>query len=307
MTDLVSIQNDRWHVGVVPEVGGCVTFARVCVGEQWVDLLRPTPDASMGDPWEASSFPLIPWSNRVRRGTLVWNDDSFQLRRWGTDDFAMHGTAVEFPWEVISEGADHLHVEFDARGYYGVNFPWDFVARMTYTLEGPRFTITMSIENADDEDFPAGLGHHPYFLRSLATENGAAIGDSARLQINCEKAYALIDGMPDAEAGAIAPIDDFRTSRPVGDAFVNNCLTHRTSPILATIDYPGALTVDIEADDLLSHVATYVPLGEAFFAVEPVTNANDGFTLLANGVPGSGVFAVAPGETISTGFTLALR
>jgi aldose 1-epimerase len=35
-----------------------------------------------------------------------------------------------------------------------------------------------------------------------------------------------------------------------------------------------------------------------FVAVEPMTNANDGFNLLAQGIEGSGVFVLEPGETV---------
>jgi aldose 1-epimerase len=38
--------------------------------------------------------------------------------------------------------------------------------------------------------------------------------------------------------------------------------------------------------------------------VEPVTNANDGFNLFENGIEGSGVFALAPGEQRGGVFTL---
>jgi len=33
-----------------------------------------------------------------------------------------------------------------------------------------------------------------------------------------------------------------------------------------------------------------------YFAIEPVTNANDGFNLYDKGIPGSGVFVLEPGE-----------
>jgi aldose 1-epimerase len=307
MTEPLVIVNGHWRVGLVPENGGCVAFGQARVGDAWVDVLRPTPPDRLGERWDTASFPLIPWSNRVRHGTLLWNGGAFQLRRWGTEDFAMHGTAVEFPWEVIAKGTDHAILEFDARGYYGVNFPWDFVARAEFVLDGPRFRWRLSIENVDDEAFPAGLGHHPYFMRSIRTEEGAVLKSEARVQVNCERAYALIDGMADGPAGPIPSFADFRALRPLGQDFVDTCQTARSSPIAATIEYPGALTIDLEADDLLSHVVVYLPVGEPFFAVEPVTNANDAFTLHASGVDGVGVFSVDPGETVATEFSLVLH
>jgi aldose 1-epimerase len=51
----------------------------------------------------------------------------------------------------------------------------------------------------------------------------------------------------------------------------------------------------------------YLPVDVPFFAVEPVTNANDGFNLDAAKAAGSGVFLVQPGETRSTSFTLVAQ
>ena len=45
----------------------------------------------------------------------------------------------------------------------------------------------------------------------------------------------------------------------------------------------------ITATEPFRHLVLYVPPGESFFAVEPVSNANDGFNLFARGIAGSGV------------------
>jgi len=106
------------------------------------------------------------------------------------------------------------------------------------------------------------------------------------------------------EAGPIPERADFADLRPLGHTFVDDCLTGRTGDVAAYISYPGVLDVAIEADDLFSHVVVYVPVEKPFFAVEPVTNANDAFALDASGVPGVGVFRVQPGETREATFAL---
>ena len=113
--------------------------------------------------------------------------------------------------------------------------------------------------------------------------------------------------MADGPAGPIPSVADFRAMRPLGAVFVDTCQTARSGPVAATIEYPGALTIDLEADDALSHLVVYLPVGEPFFAVEPVTNANDAFTLHARGVPGVGVLEVPPGETATAEFSLVIR
>lgn len=304
---VVTLASESWRVGVVPENGGALAFGQVRVADGWVDVLRPTPNHLLGEWWDAASYPLLPWSNRIRHGMLLWEGREYQLRRWGTDDFSLHGTAVEFPWTVEDNDASHAVLEFDSRAYCGVNWPWTFVARVALTVDGPRLTVRTTLKNVDREPFPAGLGHHPYYVRTLASPDGAALGGEARLQINCERAYTLTNGMPDGPAGPLPPVLDFRTMRPLGTALVDDCLTGRSGPIAATISYPDALDIDIEADDLLSHVVVFIPVGKDFFALEPASNANDGFTLHARGVPDTGVVVVAPGESVTADFSLVAR
>jgi aldose 1-epimerase len=327
--EVIEISNDLWRVGLAPETGGAITYGKVRVtndhsaeadsSHSWVDVLRPTPDSLTGEWWESASYPLIPWSNRIRHGRLMWENVTYQLRRWGTDDFAMHGTTVEYPWAIADRATDHLTLTFDSRAYYGVNFPWGFVARVEYALDGPRFTCRTTIDNVDNETFPCGMGHHPYFVRSLALPTDAlepslgaspvqaSLGDAVRLQVNCEASYPLTNGMPDGPSGPLPPVVDFRQSRPLGDALVDDCLTARSGPIAATLDYPGAFTLELEADEALSHVVVYIPVGKPYFAVEPVTNANDAFTLHALGIGGTGVLTIAPGKSIAATFSLVVR
>jgi aldose 1-epimerase len=304
MPSTVVIENDQWRVGLVPESGGSVVFGQVRMGDTWVDVLRPTPEEDLGTAPATASYPLVPWSNRIRDGKLKWQGKTYQLRRNFADGTAIHGTGTEYPWTIVEQQADRIVLEFSSRDVYGVNFPWTFSARFTYALEGNRFTWTLAVTNTDHETFPAGLGHHPHFVRNLTAGDGASLGDEVQLQINCEKGYDLVDCMPSAGAGDVPAHADFRQMRPLGTEFVDDCLTARTSPITVTVDYPGALTVDIEADDLFEHVVVYIPQGEDFFAVEPVTNANDGFSLDDAGIPGTGLFLVQPGQTRSADFTM---
>jgi aldose 1-epimerase len=51
----------------------------------------------------------------------------------------------------------------------------------------------------------------------------------------------------------------------------------------------------------------YIPTGKPFFAVEPVTNANDGFNLYDKKIPGSGVFILPPGKSQTGTFTLTAK
>ena len=302
-TPVTTIENEHWRVGLVPSTGGSVAFGQVRIDGYWIDVLRPTAGADRGNRSMCSSFPLVPWSNRIRDGKLLWQGRAYQLRTNPGDGTARHGAGIEYPWAVVEQSATAVTLEFTSRDVYGVNFPWTFTARFEYVLDGDRFTWGLSITNTDHETFPAGLGHHPYFQRHLLMPDGTTSA-APQLRINCDQSYELFDALPVAAAGPISPRADFQTSRELGDEVVDDCLTGRTSPTVAVIEYPGSLAITMRAGQLLSHVVAYAPQGEPFFAVEPVTNVNDAFTLDAQGVKGTGLFVVQPGETRHTEFSL---
>lgn len=305
MTDIVALENDYWQVGLVPSTGGSVAYGRARVGDEWADVLRPTPPESLADVWSTASFPLVPWSNRIRNAAFSWAHKDYQLRVNFEDGTAIHGTGIEFPWAVTAQTDTSVTLEFVSRSVYGVNFPWPFTARFTYTLDGERFSWHMEITNDAHETFPAGLGHHPYFVRELAAQ--AATGEPTRLQVNCTASYPVVGCLPTGPAEEVSGRIDFREMKPLGDEFMDACYASRTSSTLATIEYPGALTVDVEAGALLEHAVVYQPVNVPYFALEPVTNVNDGFNLEAAGSDGTGVFLVQPGETRSTSFTLVAQ
>lgn len=300
---VITLENDRWRVGLVPATGGSVAFGQVRIGSAWVDVLRPTAPGDLHQRSLCASFPLVPWSNRIRDGKLLWQGRTYQLRTDPRDGTARHGAATEYPWTVVAQTESTATLEFASQDVYGVNFPWTFTARFEYVLDGDRFTWSMSVTNTDAETFPAGLGHHPYFVRQLTMPDGT-VSALPRVQINCDKSYELVDALPLAQAGPIAAHTDFRTPRALGPDVVDDVLTGRTSPTVAVIDYPDELTITMHGGELLSHVVAFAPKDQPFFAIEPVTNVNDAFTLASQGVAGTGVFLVQPGETTHTEFSL---
>lgn len=301
MTHIVVIENDLWQIGLVPSTGGSVAFGRVRLGGTWVDVLRPTPDDKLTDVWQTASFPLVPWSNRVAEGLFSFGGKNHQLRVNFADGTAIHGTGIEFPWDVVESSPTAVTLEFDSRKFAGVNWPWHFTSRFGYALEGDRFVWHMAVTNVDTEPFPAGLGHHPYFEREIG------VGGAAQLQLNCGQVYPAVGCIPTGPAQDLDARVDFRQLRPLGTEFVDDCWTARSSSTIATVEYPGALTLDVEAGALLEHAVVYIPQGETIFALEAVTNANNGFNLEAQGASGTGVFVLQPGETKETSFTLVAQ
>ena len=267
-----------------------------------MDLLRPTRPSGYGSPEKCASFPLVPWSNRIRDGLLHFQGRTWQLARTASDATAIHGAVLEFGWQVVDRTASRVDLELDTTGLTGVNFPWRFRSRISYALTESSLAVSTTVENIDSEPFPAGFGHHPYFQRRLLPGRPDAV-----LQVPAERAYALDRAIAVGPAGEVPVRADYRSPRPLGSAFVDDVLTARRPGEPVQIHYPEqGVDVRLDADDAFEHVVVYVPRGRAYFAVEPVTNVNGGFALHDAGVSGTGVFVLQPGESRSATFTIGV-
>ncbi|MDR1427985.1 MAG: hypothetical protein LBJ08_09580 [Bifidobacteriaceae bacterium] len=299
--NVLVLGSEHWRIGVLPEVGASLAFGQIADDDGWVDLLRPTPTAERAQPMGCSSYVLAPWSNRVRDGVLRFEGRTWQLRKNEAQINAIHGTAMEFSWRVASYDSSACALEFDSASVVGANFPWTFQTSVRYAVTGSTFTVTTVLLNTSAEPFPAGFGHHPYFQRTLA---GAS--DEVRLQIPAAAAFKLHNCLPDGPPVALEPRLDFREMRPLGAEYIDDNLTSRDAGAPIRLLYPRSRReVHIKADSLFTSIVLFVPQnGAGHFALEPVTNANDGFSLYERGVPGSGIFVLDPGEERAATFTL---
>lgn len=300
------LKNGIWQVGILPETGACIAFGRIWRRGGWADVLRPTPEAEYADPSACASFPLIPWSNRIKDATFRFGGQDYRLRANADDGTAIHGVGRDYAWAVRAADSTQLALKLDTasiepRGE-GVNFPWPFRARIVYRLDGERFTIEMALRNTGDMPFPAGFGHHPYFVRNLTGPD-----DHAQLEIPCAQQFPLERCIPYGPPQRIDPHLDFRRLRSLDHVFIDDNLTGRIPGRPVLIVYPRSnVAVSIRTAPIFENVILYTPLREPFFAVEPVTNANNGFNLYADGVPGSGVFVLEPGQSARGAITLEI-
>jgi len=303
VTDLLTLQNSSWQVGILPATGASVAFGRIRAGASgWVDFMRPTESEKLGVADQTASYVLSPWSNRIRDGVLKFRGKSYQLARWGAGDgTAIHGTARVFPWRVVDAGDTRVVLSFSSSEVVGANFPWRFSSEVTYELDGTRFVTRTTVTNDDEEPMPAGFGHHPYFLRGLDGHE-----DEIRLQIPCSQQFELDGCMASAAPVPVQDWLDFQESRSLGDLFIDQNLTGRAPGEPIVFDYPrSGHRISLHFDEVYGNVVFYVPQeGKDFFAVEPVTNANDGFALFEAGIEGNGVLVVEPGESVSGTYSL---
>jgi aldose 1-epimerase len=281
-------------------------FGRIHRHGEFVDFMRPTDPSHYERASDCASYLLVPWSNRVAGGEFRFRDKPYRLAINSDDHTAIHGVVKFHPWKLERADRARLVATFQSKRVEpegSANFPFAFSVRAEFSVEGSRFVNRITLKNEDTAAMPAGIGHHPYFQRALTSPT-----DEVRVEIPCAEYFPAQKAIP---TGPPIPVDsrlDFRASRPVGDLFIDDCLTTRQRGRPIVFSYPqSGVTVALQADDVFEQVVLYAPVGRTYFAVEPVTNANDGFNLFERGMPGSGVFVLEPGEERTATFTLELK
>ncbi len=287
---LHTLENEYWQVGILPETGASIAFGRVRRDSRWVDVMRPTDPADHDNPSKCASFVLIPWSNRIRDAKFTFQGVDYQLEPSTADGTASHGDTRRRPWQVEVAGNDRIELSFNSTAHANVNFPFQFSASAEYWLDGPDFVMLLGLRNVDNQPFPGGFGHHPYFVRPSS--------DNVLIELPVAEEYPLVNALPTGGAQPISPRLDFRQLRQLREAApFDNLFRGRIDDKPARIVYPDLnVELQIYSDPIFEHLIAYAPPDQTFFAVEPVTNANDGFNLLAQGIEGSGVFVLEPGE-----------
>jgi aldose 1-epimerase len=107
------------------------------------------------------SFPLVPYSNRIRGGRFTFRGREVSIaRNMASDPSPLHGQAWLAPWEVVR--ADQREAELRFVHEAG-EWPWRYEARQIFTLDEGGLTVVLACTNLSGEPMPCGLGQHPYF------------------------------------------------------------------------------------------------------------------------------------------------
>jgi aldose 1-epimerase len=260
---LLSLRTGRLAVELAPDAGGSIKRFTV----DGSDVLRPMTEADVasGKGNNAAAYPLVPFSNRIRGGELVFEGETFHLaNNWPGVNHPMHGDGWAHAWQVERSGVGSAEVAYrhERAGEQG-GWPFRYRAQQSYRLDDDRLTVRMVLENLEDRPVPAGLGLHPFFVRDKETE----------LACRCRAMWTADAEVLPIERIAVPPQWDFATSRKVDGHALDNCFDGWDGH--ATITWPNRrVRLTLEASQPFRHLVIYVPPGRDVFCVEPVSHAN---------------------------------
>ncbi|MCS0601228.1 aldose 1-epimerase [Streptomyces sp. LP11] len=136
-------------VRVSPSDGGRISGLEV----DGLELLRQGP--------RFGCFPMVPWCGRTRDGRFLDGATVRQLPL-NSPPHAIHGTARDGAWRTARVAEDEAVLTYE------LTDPWPHPGRVTQVvaLAEDSLTLTMSVE-AYEDSFPAQIGWHPWFHRTL--------------------------------------------------------------------------------------------------------------------------------------------
>ena len=278
MRHLLTIVAGAAKLTLAPDFGGAI----VAWTRNDEPIFRaPLPGALEADtPRDLASYPLFPYSNRVAHRRFTFAGQTYNLpdlmRGW-----AIHGAGWQLPWSAHEDGgAVTLSLDYAP----GPLWPFAFHAEQIFTLSENALDCDCIIENRHNAPAPAGFGQHPFFPRSPAM----------RMQFSADQVWHNAADMIPTHVTAVPPEWDHHTAQPVGQ-YLDNCFSDWNGH--ARLEYPDrGYAIDITADPIFANLVVYVPAGQDFMAIEPVSNINDGLNHMHDG-SAHGVFVLQPGET----------
>ncbi|MGL5990123.1 MAG: aldose 1-epimerase [Plesiomonas sp.] len=235
------------------------------------DILRPLP-AGQTAANQASSFPLVPFSNRIAYAQCRVDDALVQLTpNFDGHAHVIHGNGWQSCWQVeqASQTNAVLTFEHDALSAAKLGaWPWPFKATQYFTLTADSLHLSLSIQNNADHPTPVGLGFHPYFADAA----------EALLQMQTNGVWLNSEEMLPFAHTPVPEQWDYTQAQAARLGSVDNCFTGWQGS--ARIIWPKkGLQAELSAPDV-SHVVLFIPPVEKnFIAVEPVSHVNNAINL----------------------------
>jgi aldose 1-epimerase len=230
-----------------------------------------------------ASFPLVPWSNRIRDGRFTFGGRAVALPTH-LDRHAIHGLGFRAAWTPVALTASSAVIE---HRHAGGAWPWTYRAVQRVTLTPTGLELELALTNESDAVMPAGVGWHPYLPRTRATTltartTGLWLTDAEIMPVACVAPPAARDPGPGLAVDRVA----------LDSAYVG----WDGAAVVAWPERRARLR--LLAGPPLGTLVVYTPPGEAFFCAEPVSHVTDAFNLAAQGRTDTGMLALAPGETV---------
>ena len=292
MTDPFTLAAEALELELAPAVGGSIArFDYVDSNGRRTPVLRPsaTPLAS---PLEASSFPLVPYVNRIRGGEFEFRGRKVRIEtNMAGDPSPLHGQGWLGAWQVERASGSEAELVFvhDAG-----EWPWPYESRQHFALDAAGLETRISCRNTGDDPMPCGLGIHPYFQ----------CGAGTRIRTGVEHVWTVDEQVLPVEKVAATGRYDIADSPVCGRGLDNGYGGWNGTALLSDSDWPFDIVLSSPGARFFQ---LYSPEAGGIFVAEPVSHANDALSAPEADWADLGIRVLEPGESMELGARLEVR
>ena len=279
----------RLSLELRPLIGGCVSAARLRLGAQDLDLMRPLggPPGSPPDALYAGMFPMVPFANCIRDNRFAFEGRMHQVSpNMAGSRLNFHGSGWRSAWRIKAVDSESAEIVLEEGR---VDAVYRYAAAQRFRLDVGGITVETGLVNRGDRRMPFSFGQHPWF----------PVHDGALVRFASSSMW-LCDAEGQAERRIPIPAEaDYSTPRPPPAGYRNVCYAGWDGR--AEIAWPRkGVALSMIADAVHTHLMLHAPAdGEAVFCLEPQTAAPCAFDELDREPLPAGVHVLDPGGRIS--------
>lgn len=298
MSKLISLKNKNLDLKLAPACGGAIAEFSLQTTSKSIQLMRPATTAAIenSDPLFTSCFPLVPFSNRIENGEFTAGNKQVKVTiNMPPHPHPLHGQGWRHSWDIEQQNdSSTTLVYIHKAGDDG--WPWQYRAKQTFSLLDSSLIISLSLHNMDTSAMPAGLGLHPYFPRTADVE----------LDIPLQQVWLTDELCIPHSVEAIPDKWQLVNGRSLEAIVLDHCFSGWNGQ--ASIRWPSEnVSLHIKHSGICKHAVIFVPEGEDFFCIEPVSNVTNAVNLAAQGIENTGHIELSPDESITAEVTFAVE
>lgn len=279
----VSLTAGRLWLHLNPSVGGSISAFEWAGSGEPLPILRKCHSRNE-NVLEASSFPLVPYVNRIRGGCFHFHGREVRLSpNMPGDPSPLHGQGWMNAWRVddVREARAILSFFHEAG-----EWPWSYEARQQFNLDSGGLSIRLTCRNISDEPMPCGLGEHPYFH----------CGRETRLDTNVTDAWTIDEHVLPLEKVPTEGRFDLRNRLICGQDLDNGFAGWGGEARMSDPDWPFDVRLSSPEAKFFQ---VYSPPNGGIFVAEPVTHANAALNAPEEQWPQLGMRVLDQGDEMS--------
>jgi aldose 1-epimerase len=198
---------------------------------------------------------------------------------------ALHGIGWQRSWRVVHAFEDRCALELILSER---EWPFGFRATQAFNVAGPRFSATIAIENTSRRPIPAGLGFHPYFVRT----------PGMALEFQATRFWLEGPGYLPTDAISLPAELDFTAPKLLPPSWRNNCYSGWNGCV-ALHDPARGLQVTMQANGTLKDLMLYTPPKADYFCLEPQSHTTGAVTKARAAAPAEPLRILQPAEWLT--------